>query len=304
MMVLFQNKIIYMPNIPPFSRSETVEAYERLCAPVRWKEESTVAEDNTRLALVVGEIPSEDTANVTKDSERLVVLYFQGNASSMPPRLPYLSSTIKEAHRNHSNVSIVAASYRGYWKSAGKPTAKGIARDASAALRWTLQRYAHGNERAKIVLWGQSIGAGVATNLVAEFLESQHPSDNTEAVIHGIVMETPFTSLKDLLVAFYPQRWLPYRYLTPFLRSNWDSVQALERIGRVGRRSQGRLPRILMLEAERDEVVPAGQAAKLEGVCKEHGLDVERTVISGALHTEVVAKSEGRREIARFLKTI
>lgn len=83
MMVLFQNKIIYMPNIPPFSRSETVEAYERLCAPVRWKEESTVAEDNTRLALVVGEIPSEDTANVTKDSERLVVLYFQGYVSGV-----------------------------------------------------------------------------------------------------------------------------------------------------------------------------------------------------------------------------
>lgn len=79
-MVAFQNKIIYMPNIPPFSRSETVETYERLCAPVRWEEESIMAEDNTRLALVVGEIPS---SNAKKDAERLVVLYFQGYVNSV-----------------------------------------------------------------------------------------------------------------------------------------------------------------------------------------------------------------------------
>lgn len=86
MMILFQNKIIYMPNIPPFSRSEAVEAYARCCWPVRWREESIITGDGVRLGAVVGglaggskvrELRGEREGEM-REEEDVVVLYFQG----------------------------------------------------------------------------------------------------------------------------------------------------------------------------------------------------------------------------------
>ncbi|KAL1970595.1 hypothetical protein VTN77DRAFT_4239 [Rasamsonia byssochlamydoides] len=318
MMILFQNKIIYMPNIPPFSRSEKVEDYARRCLPVRWREESVVTGDGVRISLLVGNIEEGQSgsqsqsavADLEGDEDHLVVLYFQGNASSLPPRLPYLSDTIKMVNRASAagsktdaspkkTFSFVAVSYRGYWTSSGRASAKGIERDASAALGWILQRYAN-VRHLKIVLWGQSIGAGVATNAAAGYLESlSADSSSQRPMIDGMVLETPFTSVRDILLAFYPQKWLPYRYLTPFLRSHWDSEEALRRIAQA---AAGDKPRILILEAGKDDVVPHGQAERIEQLCKSLGLgDVQRKTISGALHTELMAKADGRRETARFL---
>lgn len=77
MMVVFQNRIIYMPSLPPFSRSETIADYEGLCGPVVWEERRIVADDGTRLALAVGCIPGRKDEE-TETKRRVVVLYFQG----------------------------------------------------------------------------------------------------------------------------------------------------------------------------------------------------------------------------------
>ena len=88
MLVVFQNKIIYMPSVPPFSRSEKIEDYAASCGPVVWREERIKAADGTRLALAVGEIPGEmskrdeDGRKVPlhrrRRRRRVVVVYFQG----------------------------------------------------------------------------------------------------------------------------------------------------------------------------------------------------------------------------------
>lgn len=76
MMVLFQKKIIYMPSIPPFSRREDIETYAAGCHPVEWEERRIKSEDDTELALCVGEIPA---SNFKKSFARqLILLYFQG----------------------------------------------------------------------------------------------------------------------------------------------------------------------------------------------------------------------------------
>ena len=83
-LVLFQNKIIYMPSIPPFSRSEKIEDYAASCRPVVWRQEETRATDGTRLALAVGEIPQTKRERDSKEDKvrekkrRVVIVYFQG----------------------------------------------------------------------------------------------------------------------------------------------------------------------------------------------------------------------------------
>ena len=75
MMVLFQNKIIYMPSIPPFSRSEKISDYALRCSPVTWKEKKIQSLDDTVIALCVGNIPAPQKSTTSK---QVTILYFQG----------------------------------------------------------------------------------------------------------------------------------------------------------------------------------------------------------------------------------
>ena len=195
--------------------------------------------------------------------------------------------------------TIVALSYRGFWQSRGRPTQSGIELDAEAAFEWLLKRCTtNDHQETKIVVWGQSIGAGVATVGLSNLLKKHDPDSVSSKGVSGLLLETPFVDLKSMLVALYPQKFLPYRYLAPFLRSSWDSKSSLKRIGnaKTGLKT-------LILEAGNDEIVPAGQAEILEKVCKSYDMDVARTVIPGALHTEVMVKAQGRRHIISFLRS-
>jgi hypothetical protein len=75
MMVVFQNKIIYMPSVPPFSRSERVGDYEAQCRPVVWAEKDLKAADGTALKLLEGSIIASGDSD---EAEQVVVVYFQG----------------------------------------------------------------------------------------------------------------------------------------------------------------------------------------------------------------------------------
>lgn len=77
MMVLFQNKIIYMPFLPPNARSDNIDEYASYCGGVKWKEEHIRSGDGTDIALAVSEFGSEEKEGASATEK--VVLYFQGN---------------------------------------------------------------------------------------------------------------------------------------------------------------------------------------------------------------------------------
>jgi fermentation-respiration switch protein FrsA (DUF1100 family) len=203
---------------------------------------------------------------------------------------------------------LIALSYRGFWTSRGRPSQRGIELDAIAALNWLQDAYLEpgAENHTSVVLWGQSIGAGVATGLLAHHSEQL----KSKKVIEGLILETPFLSIKSMLLAMYPQRWLPYRYLWPFLRNWWDFEDALRRIGRGLQTNDSssewaRRLRILIVSAANDELVPAGQAEILEKICKDAGLtDVARLEVSSALHNDASARSEGQNAIVGFLRRV
>ena len=193
--------------------------------------------------------------------------------------------------------SIVCLSYRGYWNSAGRPSQKGIELDASATLDWVTRRFGHGGRDLQIVLWGQSIGAGVASIAAQQFLESTSASSNV--LLQGLMLETPFLSVRHMLSALYPQKWLPYRYLWPFLWNTWDSAGAIEQIATKIRCKK---PRVAILQAGRDELVPREHGIELETICKKHNIFVERHEVPGALHTEVMIRQVGSNLAASFIQ--
>ncbi|KAH7027599.1 Alpha/Beta hydrolase protein [Microdochium trichocladiopsis] len=315
MLVLFQNKIIFMPGMPPNSRWETIADYSARCAGIKWREERVRAADGTDLALCVADVSLGSLAASNRPpTTHFYILYFQGkssvsamapagNAASTPPRLPDLSSTLsmlkKQLQQDALNArcTMVCLSYRGYWTSRGRPNENGIRLDATAALNWT-SAYHAGSAGAgckgHAVYWGQSVGSGVATNLAAEVdVPSNLRLDN-------LILETPFTSIRAMLSVLYPQKWLPYQYLWPFLRTHLDSYANIAAIAERYRNTEYQ-PQVLILEAAKDELVPSELSQQILERCQEVGLEVSREKVNGAFHNDVIFRAEGRRTVSGYL---
>lgn len=73
MMVIFQNKIIYMPGLPPNARRETIADYRNQCGGIEWREERTTSSDGTQISLCVASVKTG--LNPTRV---VYILYFQG----------------------------------------------------------------------------------------------------------------------------------------------------------------------------------------------------------------------------------
>jgi len=200
-------------------------------------------------------------------------------------------------HAYTVRYKMVCCSYRGYWTSKGRPSESGIMQDTQAALRWIEDdaskfRHQDSAHTSSVAVWGQSIGAGFASKLVALSVAPH------QIPITTLILETPFLSIKSMLETLYPQKWLPYRYLSPFLRNHLDTPKALEHLART----KSILPRILILDAGKDELVPVSHADQLELVSRKLTYDVTRYTVAGALHTEAIARFEGRKQIVEAIR--
>ncbi len=78
MIVIFQNKIIYMPGIPPFSRSEKLEDYSNRCRPVIWQERTITTTDRVNIKVLIGDLPYENSATPNGRERHVITVYFQG----------------------------------------------------------------------------------------------------------------------------------------------------------------------------------------------------------------------------------
>src|SRR5207244_3056751 len=148
-----------------------------------------------------------------------VVLYFHGNGGALAWRADRFRALIADG------TGLLALSYRGYGGSSGSPTETGLICDGEALYRFAAERY----QPARLALWGESLGTGVAVALAAT-----HP-------VAAIMLDAPFTSAAEVGAGHYP--FLPVRWLIK------DPFYSDRRILDV------RAP-VLVLHGARDDVVP------------------------------------------------
>ncbi|MGB7034289.1 MAG: alpha/beta hydrolase [Xanthobacteraceae bacterium] len=148
-----------------------------------------------------------------------VILYFHGNGGSLRYRVERFRRLIG------AGIGLVALEYRGYGGLSGNPTERGLIRDAEAAYAYTAARY----PTPQIVVWGESLGTGVAVALAAE------------KPVGRLILEAPFTSA--LAIAESRYWYLPVRLLMK------DQFRSDERIKRV-------TAPLLILHGVDDRVVP------------------------------------------------
>ena len=150
-------------------------------------------------------------------------------------------------------LDVVLVDYRGYGQSEGSPSEAGLYADGRAVYQAALDR---GFAPEQVVLLGRSLGSAVALDVAVHVPTA------------GVVLETPFLSVPAVARVHYP-------LLPPFLiRTRYDNAA---KIGRL------RGP-ILIVQAERDEVVPPTQARQLFDLAPE---PKQFYVVRGARHNDL-----------------
>ena len=149
-----------------------------------------------------------------------VVLYLHGNAGHIGHRAERVRQV---AARGWGGLFI---GYRGYGGNPGEISEAGLRLDAEAGLAALHQR---GIAAGRIVVWGESLGSGLATGLAARH------------AVGAVVLETPFTSI----AAIAKQRY-PFAPVDLLLKDRFDSMASIAAI---------RAP-VLVAVAGRDRVVP------------------------------------------------
>ncbi len=182
----------------------------------------------------------------TADGERLAawsvpasegrpsILYFHGNGGNLerPGRLARFRALTAAGY------GLLAVSYRGYGGSTGTPSEDGLARDAEAAYAALAARVPPEN----IVLYGESLGTGVAIRLA------------TERPVAALVLEAPYLSTRAVAELRYP--------FAPVGALMKDQFRSDLRIVRVS-------APVLVLHGERDAVVPFAQGQALFRLANE-----------------------------------
>ncbi|MDH5233482.1 MAG: alpha/beta hydrolase [Gemmatimonadota bacterium] len=152
------------------------------------------------------------------------ILVCHGNAGniSLPMRQEWTRALVAEG------VGVVSFDYRSFGASDDGPLNEAaLYRDARAVYDWMVRD--RGIPRSRIIIYGHSLGSGVATELAA----------NVEAA--GLILEGAFTSVPDVGAERYP--WLPVRLVAG---QRFASVQRMDSIA---------MPK-LQLHATDDAVIP------------------------------------------------
>lgn len=204
---------------------------------------------------------------VPANAPRGAVLVLHGNAGNISHRLEYL------AMFNRLGYATLIIDYRGYGKSSGTPSEDGTYRDGEAAWRHLIE--ARKLLPQDIVLFGESLGGGVATWLALE-----HPP-------RALVLASTFTSAPDLGAQVYP--WLPVRWLARIEYNN------LERIPRIA-------APVLIAHSKGDDIIPFSHGQALFGAAREPKQFLE--LRGGHNDGFIFMREEWVREVGAFLERV
>jgi fermentation-respiration switch protein FrsA (DUF1100 family) len=164
--------------------------------------------------------------HVAPQNDKPVILYFHGNGGALHYRVERFKRLMAEG------IGLVALEYRGFGGNSGSPTEHGLIADAEAAYAFAAARY----PAKQIVLWGESLGSGVAVAIAAE------------KPVGRVILEAPFTS--TAAVASIRYWYMPVRLLMK------DQFRSDERIGKV-------TAPLLILHGFQDQTVPYAMGERM-----------------------------------------
>lgn len=183
----------------------------------------------------------EDVSAFTEDGVKLhgwflpawpshaTVVMFHGNAGNISHRLFKTAPLVKEG------ISFLLIDYRGFGRSEGTIRKGGdLFADGRATIDWL--KKTKGIRSEEIFLFGESIGSAPALKIASS------------REVRGVILEAPFTTLKELAKKHYP--FVPTGLLGSFAFDNLESLAGLK------------VP-LLVIHGKGDEICPFEMGKKL-----------------------------------------
>jgi hypothetical protein len=165
--------------------------------------------------------------------KRCTIVFFHGNGDSLRTAEPVADPYI------HAGYGFLLAEYRGYSGLPGSPTETGLYSDARADLR---ELGPVGVDDRHIILFGHSLGTGVAVQMATEF----HAD--------GVMLLAPYLSIPKAAQVHYP--FLPATLLA---LDRFDSEKKIRSV---------HIP-LLIVNGARDEIIPPAQGVQLYSLANE-----------------------------------
>lgn len=199
--------------------------------------------------------PPTDRADDGADEgagRRPTVLFLHGNAQTV------FEWAMVRADLQVLGAGMLLIDYPGYGKSRGIPTEESLYAAGRAALAWLVEVRA--TPLADIVVFGKSLGGGVATELCVD------------AEVRGLVLESTFCSV--LAVA---RRMVPF--IPESLGFKSERYPSIERMARI-------TAPVLVIHGDRDALIPVRQGRELYDRANE---PKQLYVVKGAGHNDVAS---------------
>lgn len=133
------------------------------------------------------------------------ILYFHGNAGNLANRASRFQRFLNRGY------GLIAPAYRGSSGSTGAPTEKALTQDARHIYS-QLDQILPGTTPDKTVIYGESLGTGVALKLLSSADVAQPAA---------VVLEAPYTSIPDVVRHTYPR----LKPLIPLMKNRWNSLE-------------------------------------------------------------------------------
>jgi uncharacterized protein len=227
-----QERLLFFPEVLPAQHALATEPQVR---------ESVVAVPGAQLSVLHLELPAPQG----------VVFFLHGNAGNLAT---WFTNT--QLYRR-ANYDLVMMDYRGYGKSTGRITSEAqLHADVQAVWAAVAPRY----QGRKLVVYGRSLGSGLAARLTADLAAAGRAPDLT-------VLVSPYSSVRELTAEFYP--WVP----SAVLRYPLDTTRHAGSHG----------PRLLLIHGDKDELIGLHHARRLRAALPGARLEV----IQGAAHNDV-----------------
>lgn len=278
-LMFFQRYLIYHPK-----RTEKLSAAEASLPQGTVHEISYETADGLTIngwhLLRQGEVhQTAQACQESLDQGGPVVLFFHGNGGDRRGRVDYCEIF------NRAGADVFVIDYRGYADSPGSPTEDGLYEDARGLWKYATEE--RGIDPDRILIFGESLGGGVAVQLAQEVCQAGTPPA-------GLMLRSTFSCLADAAGSHYP--WIPTHLLV------WDRFPSCDTIGKVT------CP-VLVLHGTEDRIVPYELGQKLfVAAPKSSANDIPKQFITleGADHNNVLASHEREFTLAarQFLASL
>jgi len=192
------------------------------------------------------------------------LLYFHGNAGNLANRSERVRRYL--AH----GLGVFILSYRGYSGSTGAPTERANVADAKLAYQALME---DGVAPEDIILYGESLGSGIAVQLAAE------------KPVGGIILDAPYTSIVDVAAGAYP--FFPVRL---FMFDRYETMRYLPDV---------HVP-VLVIHGEDDEVIPVAMGRAVYAAARG---PKEIVTFPGAGHSDHHLYGSGE-EVFRWIDSV